>query len=458
VPERRVTTVDDADADADAASEPDAAPEPETVGRAAIARSVSLRRRRLLVTGLIALTFYGYVWFIQPNRPQLGSVFDDPPRLVNITERGILPAEANSPLAIYQQGHWGWIGAWYDQFHYAREARALARFQIPGAHWDRVHQVPSPDAPKTGEVASFNFGLGYPAVGAVFAWLGFRGDPFVVPDGLLFALSAMLALTLAERVLRPLTALVVVNVLVLTGPFVLYFVIPYSTSLTIVAVLSSLLALTSNRFSWRFGLGVGVAASLAFAARYSETVWILLLLLPLVWRWRETWRFLVAVAASLGITAILVGAAQQVAFGSPFDTPYTFSHGGADASLVAYKFAHIPRNFIGVFFTGKRQLLFGVAPILRSFPWALLAPVGLYLLIRSGHRLRWHFLLAAVTGAASTAFFSSYYAGGPNDLILWTIRYHISWFPLWAVLAGVAIERGLALLTGDGAVTATVER
>ena len=446
MPDPRDTAVDDAIA------------EPEIVGRAANARRASLRRRRFLVTGVIALTFYGYAWLIQPNRPQLRSVFDDPPRLVNITERGILPADAKTPLAIYQQGHWGWIGAWYDQFHYAREARALARFQIPGAHWDRVHQVPSPDAPTTGEVASFNFGLGYPAVGAVFAWLGFRGDPFVVPDGLLFALSAMLALALAERLLRPSTALVVVNALVLTGPFVLYFVIPYSTSLTIVAVLSTLLALTSDRFSWRFGIGVGIAVSLAFAARYSEIMWLLLLLVPLVWRWRETWRVLVAVAASLGITAILVGAAQQVAFGSPFDTPYTFSHGGTDASLAAYKFARIPRNFVGVFFVGKRQLLFGVGPILRSFPWALLAPVGLFLLLRAGHRLRWHFLLAAIVGAASTAFFSSYYAGGPNDLILWTIRYHLSWFPLWAVLAGVAIERSLAALTGDRALTATVER
>jgi hypothetical protein len=456
VPDRRDATIDAAAADSESAT--GATGEPESVGRAAAARNTSLRRRRFVVTGLVALTFYGYAWFIQPNRPQLGAVFDDPPRLVNITERGILADEASTPLAVYQQGHWGWIGAWYDQFHYAREARALARFQVPGAHWDRAHQVPSPDAPKTGEVASFNFGLGYPAVGAVFAWLGFRGDPFVVPDGLLFALSAMLALALAERVLRPLTALVVVNVLVLTGPFALYFVIPYSTSLTIVAVLSALLALTSPSFSWRLGIGAGIAVSLAFAARYSEIMWLALLFLPLLWRWRETWRVLVAVAMSLGITAILVGAAQQIAFGNPFDTPYTFSHGGVDASRAAYTVAHIPRNFVGVFFTGKRQMLFGVAPILRSFPWALLAPVGLFLLFRAHHRLRWHFALAAFAGAASTAFFSSYYAGSPNDLILWTIRYHISWFPLWAILAGVAIERGLAALTGDRTLTATAER
>jgi 4-amino-4-deoxy-L-arabinose transferase-like glycosyltransferase len=451
VPDRRDATIDAAEA---GSAQQAAEPEPETVGRAATARNTSLRRRRLVVTGLIALTFYGYAWFIQPNRPQLGAVFDDPPRLVNITERGILPSEAQSPLAIYQQGHWGWIGAWYDQFHYAREARALARFQIPGQYWDRAHQVPSADAPKHGEVASFNFGLGYPAVGAVFAWLGFRGDPFVVPDALLFALSAMLALTLAERVLRPLTALIVVNVLVLTGPFVLYFVIPYSTSLTIVAMLASLLALTGTRFTWPIGIAVGIAVSLAFAARYSEIMWMSLLLVPLLWRWRETWRVLVAVATSLGITAILLGAAQQIAFGSPFDTPYTFSHNGVDASTKGYALARIPRDFVGVFITGKRQLLFGVGPILRSFPWAVLAPVGLFLLVRSGHRLRWHFTLAAIAGVASTLFFSSYYAGGPNDLILWTIRYHISWFPLWAVLAGVAIERGLAAVTGDTAVAA----
>jgi hypothetical protein len=407
------------------------------------------RFRRLVGTGLVALTFYGYAWFIQPNRPQIGAVFDAPPRLVTPLESGFHPTPAQIPLLNYQEAHWGWIGAWYDQFHYAREARALSQFRVPGANWDRVHQVPTPDAPKHGEVAGFNFGLGYPLVGAVFAILGFKGDPFVVPDGLLFALSAMLALALAERVLRPLTALVVINALVLTGPFVLYFVIPYSTSLTVVAVLTTLLVLTGNQFSWRTGILLGIAISLAFAARYTEVMWLILLVAPLALRWRATWRVLVSVAVSLGVTAILVGWAQQIAFGSPFDTPYSFSHNGVDGSLSSYRLGSIPRNAFGVFVTGNRALLFGVPPILRSFPWAVLAPFGLILLIRSRHPLRWYFTLAAVAGVASTMLFSSFYAGAPKDLIIWTIRYHLSWFPLWAILAGVLIERLLGAATGE---------
>ena len=288
------------------------------------------RRRRLLVTAFVALAFYTYAWAVQPNRPQLTAVFATPPKLPTVLENGIRPSEAGTPAVQYEARRWGWYAAWYDQFHYARMARAIARGQLPGIGWDAKHMVQkNPSDPH--EIASFSYGLGYPAVGAVFYGLGFHGDPFVVPDGLLFALAAMLALIVAERVLSPVTAFVVVNALVLTAPLVRYFVIPYGTSLTAVAVLLGLVLVTGDRFDWKLGAAFGVVAALTFAARYTDLVWLVVLVsIPLVRRWRESWRVIVAFAAAIAVAAVIVLWAQDHAFGDPFTTPYHFVHNGLE--------------------------------------------------------------------------------------------------------------------------------
>ena len=402
------------------------------------------RRRRVVATGLVALAFYSYAWAVQPDRPQLGAVFDDPPKLATVTENGIRPQDAATPIARYQVHRWGWYGAWYDQFHYARMARAIGRGELPGIGWDPVHMV-AKNPSSAHEVASFSYGLGYPAIGSVFYELGFKGDPFVVPDGLLFALSAMLALVLAERFLNAATALIVVNALVLTGPFALYFVIPYGTSLTVVAVLTGLVLITGDRFDWRAAVAFGTVTAFAFAARYTDVVWVLAIVAVPLWiRRRESWRIIVATLAELGVAVAIVAWAQARVFGSPFTTPYKYVHNGLDASWRAYQFGRVANAGIGVFVTGDRSVLFRVEPILKTFPWAVAAPVGLVLLFVDKHPLRWTALLATVVAVASTLTYLAWAFGGTRDLEFWIIRFHVAWFPLWAILAGVAVERLLA--------------
>ncbi len=396
---------------------------------------------RFMATALVALTFYGYTWMVQPGRPQLTAVFDEPDIMLTVLEDGFRPTEAGTAEAAYQSKRWGWIGTWYDQFHYARMARSLARFELPGRYWDPVAMAPTPDAPEGREVASFSYGLGYPLVGAAFFLLGFRGDPFVVPNGLLFALSAALALALAERFLRRATAFAVVNVLVLTGPFALYFVIPYSTSLSVVAVLACLLVVTGDRFDWRVAVPVAACVGLVFAARYTEAVWLVAILGGAVLRHRRaTWRLVASVTAVLAVTAAASGISQDIAFGSPFKTPYHYVHGGLDASPEAYQPSHIVDALGGIYATGDRSILFRVEPILKDFPWAVLAPVGLVILFRRRHPRRWEMLLAAAVGVLSILSYLAWVLGGTEALLYWIIRLHVAWFALWAVLAGLAVE------------------
>src|SRR5205823_5677135 len=125
-----------------------------------------------------------------------------------------------------------------------------------------------------------------------------------------------------ERFANAAVALIVVNALVLTGPFALYFVIPYSTTLTVVAILAALVVITGNRFDWPVALALGTATAFAFAARYTDVVWVLALVaIPLWIRRREAWRVVVAIVGELAVAAAVVGWAQDRAFGSPFTTP-----------------------------------------------------------------------------------------------------------------------------------------
>lgn len=89
-------------------------------------------------------------------------------------------------------------------------------------------------------------------------------------------------------------------------------------------------------------------------------------------------------------------------------------------------------------------MLFRVEPILKTFPWAVAAPVGLVLLFVDKHPLRWIALLATVVSVASTVTYLAWAFGGTRDLEFWIIRFHVAWFPLWAILAGVVLERLLA--------------
>jgi hypothetical protein len=226
--------------------------------------------------------------------------------------------------------------------------------------------------------------------------------------------------------------------------------LPYSDSLTVVAVLAALVVVTGERFDWPVAIAFAVVTSFAFAARYTDVVWVVALVaIPLWLRRREAWRVIAASAGALAVTAAIIGWAQNRAFGSPFTTPYKYVHNGLDATWGAYKFGHVVNAGVGVFFTGDRSELFRVEPILKGFPWAVAAPFGLWLLFADKHPLRWTALIATVVALASTVTYLAWVFGGTDQLKIWIIRYHVAWFPLWAILAGVAFERLLSTIRDE---------
>jgi hypothetical protein len=397
--------------------------------------------RTTVVVAMVAVAVYVYAWMVQPGRPELGSVWSRPGATFVVHAKGLSavpPALAGEQAA--QAKQLGWYGHWYDQYHYGQMARALARFDLPGTAWDE-----DADEPVSGEVrtkqASYAYGLGYPLLAVPFVWAGFGGDPFVVVNGVLFALVAVLTLRIARQFVSEPAAIVSVLALVTATPMVRYFVIPFGSSVTVVAVLAATWIAVAPRVG-RFDVAF-VAASVAVcaAARYVDAAWpVLIIVAAVALRRPGATRVAVVSAVSLTVAIGLVAWTHDLAFGAPWLTPYHFHNDGFDASAKAYALGRIPSALVGVFLSGQRKELFNVDPILRSSPWFALAPIGLVALVRKAHPLRGPILAVAGVALLATLHYGAWFFGGLANLRLWNIRFYEAWFPLAAVLAAVALE------------------
>jgi hypothetical protein len=375
---------------------------------------------------ICAAIFFLYCWAVQPGRPPLNAL--------------------NKPAVA------GWYGGAADQINYAREARALARWELPGIHWDYERSQPRPDLPANVEVSDYAYGLGYPVLGVPFIWLGLKGDPFVVPDCVAFGAAACLIFAIGRRVFRDRTALLVTAAVVLATPMVNFFATPWNTTPTVLANLLALYIGVSGDRSWRAVFAFGIVASLAFSARYVDIVWIGAVIVPVVLLdLRRATRIIVGVLPVLLVTAGFMLWSQDRVFGNAFETPlhYHFHEGKRGDDLSDYVPADIPEHGIAVFVTSQKtngqRSPTGYDPLLRNFFWLLAAPVGLLALARH-YRFRSLFrkpcgtlVVAGIVSVLASAFYLSYWSGGGDDIMNQNGRFFVCWFPLWGILAAVGM-------------------
>jgi hypothetical protein len=391
-------------------------------------------RRVLLVVFLLASALHLYSWYVNPNRPSLR---------IGATM--------------------GWYGASADHINYVREARALADGVLPGIYWDYDRNAPRRDRPPDIEVSDYAYGLGYPVLGVSFMNLGLRRDPFVIPDMVAFGLIICLALQLARRLMSERAALVFAGALALASPVLAFTVVPWNTTVTVVAVLAALVVATSDRRDWKIGALVGLALSLCYAARFSDVVWpVLIVAAGAAATWRRNIKgsaAMVAVAAGMFVaTCLVVGWTQHVVFGDFFTNPYHYHlhAGNRGDSLAEFRLGQVPSAFTEVFVTAKTGGLRVPEPhtsVLRMFAWLVAAPFGLVMLIRRRHPHLGPLLVATAASLVASVFYLSYWSGTGADLVHDNLRFFVPWFPLWGLLAAVAwtalAERGAAAMHTD---------
>jgi hypothetical protein len=182
-----------------------------------------------------------------------------------------------------------------------------------------------------------------------------------------------------------------------------------------------------------------VELGFTFAARFLDAAFLAVLAVPLLFDLRKNLMMLIAAVSSSAVIVGLVLWTQDVAFGSPFKTPYSFhTRPGAasDQSFSSFSPGRIVTDFIGDFVTGRYHgARLGGDPYLRVAPWLVIAPVGMYFAIRrrSPHR---PFLICAIAASViSSCAYLSFRAGTVVDLAFQNARYFVAWMPIWALFA-----------------------
>ena len=274
------------------------------------------------------------------------------------------------PGVTWPDGYYGY----YDQHAYRILARLLAHPHLPNRD-------------------TYEYGLGYPVLGAVFDRLGFHGDPFAPVDVLCFGATVGMTVVLGARAaslfVRDHALTLVVGVatalLLLVGTGTLPIVaIPWNSNIVLaLGVLVLVLVTSADPISRAQAMVLGLSVGWIFATRYADAFFFgLPAIAALVVRPApERRRLLIVGGISAGAIVGLVLLTQYHAFGNPFTTPYHdhFRRGlGADQSLSNYRLDWIPSHFWSTFVTGRlgsvRQR---GSPILLLFPLLPLAPVGI---------------------------------------------------------------------------------
>lgn len=113
--------------------------------------------------------------------------------------------------------------------------------------------------------------------------------------------------------------------------------VPWNTTITMIAVLASLVFATSERRDWKVGALLGLALSLCYAARFGDVLWpIPIAAAGIVAGWRKNIKGCLSVVAVAGgmlvATYPAVGWTQHVVFGNFFTNPYHYDlHNGTFA-------------------------------------------------------------------------------------------------------------------------------
>jgi hypothetical protein len=334
----------------------------------------------------------------------------------------------------------------FDQGSYLRTARILARWHLPARYFD------------------YEYGLGYPILGAPFIWLGMRGDPFAVVDAVAFGASVSLTFILGLRVtalrspVRPeLIAIGAALVLAVSSPLLTLASSPWNSNVVVPLGLLVLVLTTSTReLSRARCAAIGLAIGWILATRYLDAVYLGIPALAVAVRSTspQRRRLLLFGGSAFVLVLTLVLLSQQYTFGSFLTTPYHFHHRTSgsvarnDQSLGEYRISAIPKHFVGTFITGKQN---GVRepgdPILRQFPLLLLAPIGAWSLLRARARRRSVWFGAIAGSLIGSLFYLSFVAGGAGDLAFGNARYWAPWYPLWALCSVLGLAVSLSWLS-----------
>jgi hypothetical protein len=380
-------------------------------------RRMRLVGREPVLLGLLALAavFFVFRWMVDPSRPGAAYVY-------------------------------GWYG-WFDQSSYLREAQFLARGKA----------IPADQ---------FIYGPGYPLLAAPFARAQDIGwpfhDPFFIPNLAAWLLTIATTFLIGRRLYGQLVAVASVLTLIVGTRLVNFVVVPWNTTAVLAALMMTLLVALARNLRWWHAAILGIAVALAYSARYVDALWIGGIAVTILIA-RRAPRNPARVAAGLLAGGLLIALPtlylQWKAFGSPFETTYTY-HRLVGRSV--FRLGDVWPNAVRLFVNGRAGANWG-GPLLSSMFLLVFAPIGLVQTIRASSGARRLLIAGTVAcSAAAVVFYLSYdYTAGVQ---FGSAHFLKMWFPLWnlcgvwgalvAFRACVRVQRFLEQSDGSDAASA----
>jgi hypothetical protein len=190
------------------------------------------------------------------------------------------------PGAVYPLGWYGW----YDQGEYLNMLRSIGG----------------------GTLGRFQYPLGFPMLAWTLSWLR-PGDPFLPFDLLSFAAFVWLSWRIMDGIVVS-QALRLMAALALAMGALRYFVVPWSSTPSAVAMAFILYVCLCRPIEARWGALAGAAAGVMFAARFVDVALGVTLIAVAAVAWEKQggvpWRFIAAAAAVCGVVVAVVLAAD----------------------------------------------------------------------------------------------------------------------------------------------------
>lgn len=335
----------------------------------------------------------------------------------------------------WRPGAWQPLGylTWADQSSYLVELRYLAGFSLPAT------------------ADEYSRGLGYPLTGVPAWWLGLHDEPFLPGNLLMLGITVAASYVVARRLTGSrVIPWALVGILLMASPMVELVIVPWSTTVTLVAMALTLVIATSPRGVTTGGaVGIGMLAGWAFAARYLDVLAIAAIgLWYLIAGGRAGWiRRTLAMAVPALSWLTLAALSQLVVHGSLFATGYT-RHQGNPQSFGYYSLLRVPRQFWETFVTAIDSIKgrIDADPLFAITPLLVLMPVGFILVMRVPRR--WRGLhIAALTGSVvqGTIYIAGEF-GGASALWFRSPRFWIASYPYWLTLSLIAAVALIALI------------
>lgn len=265
--------------------------------------------------------------------------------------------DPNRPAAVFRLGWYGW----YDQGEYLNMLRSIA----------------------SGTLGRFQYPLGYPMLAWTLSWLN-PGDPFLPFDILAFTAFVWLSWRIMDGVVVS-QALRLMAALALAIGALRYFVEPWSSTPSALAMAFILYACLCRPLDARWGALAGAAAGVMFAARIVDVALGLAVIAAAAgvdWKRKERMpgRFLAAVALVCGLVVAAVLGADVHYSGELLGSYYKQQVDQGLSSPLAMVFKLYGYFLDPLAFERESQSI--AIPVWRVLPLVLLAPGGLMLLRR----------------------------------------------------------------------------